>query len=588
MTLNVQAVATAGTLTGASCHFDFGDGYRSDSCNPGVHSYQQVGSYILNLAVVNQCGNTLIQSQTVIVYSDGKTPTAASAVSAATSAYDDSRIVISGVLPNPDSKDADKEWIELHNLEDRTVGLAGWHLAVGNKTIRRYVIDSVASLSSHETVRLYQSETSISLSNATDTVELLNPLGIVVSSVHWEKAEEGRVYYSDSFKDQSLRGTVYPVIDPEHFSINFDGPSSLLTGLTHANVKLIGVTDFDASASSQLLEYKFKSLELVRALIENKKVELYFDSDVWDTEGNLLAYVMLDDGRILQNELLLSGLSIAKTDDAYASRQSYIDAQNRAINNRLGIWSILDINEMSMNERALEKAKIVASTIGISDSTFHSYSGSILITEVFPSPSSKQESGSVLAQEWVEFFNTTGNRISLEGWKFIIGKKVVTFGPSSILEAGKHMVFFVHQVGLKLKNDGDDIRLNSPDDSYSVLVSYPKTKVGESYVFDERTKTYCMTKSTSPGSAGSCGIAAASSVSKKVAAKTTARKSRYDTYAESYKNTVGEGSNQEPILLATPESQGMPFALSVIFGILLGSIGSIVALKIPAVRVFIS
>ncbi|MSR67941.1 hypothetical protein EXS65_03925, partial [Candidatus Peribacteria bacterium] len=583
-TLNVQAVAIAGTLTGASCRFDFGDGFRSESCNPGVHSYIQTGVFSLNLVVINQCGNTLTQTQTVTVQSDSKSSASVTAGSGLPQVFQDSRIVISGVLPNPDSKDADKEWIELRNLEDRFVSFAGWHLAIGAKTVRRYAIDTVSGLGPHETVRLYQSETGMTFSNAADTVELINPQGIVVSSVSWKKAEEERVYLSESFKDQSLQGTVYPVIDNVTFVINFDGPSSRIIGLPKATVRLIGVDDFGLSENTDLIEYKLQSLEFMRALTENKKVELFFDTEVWDSDGNLLAYVRIDDGRILQNEMLLSGLIVADSSHSYASRYQHIEAQKKAQKSQSGIWSILQASNLENSDRALNKANNIVSSLYFPSQHLYSNSGMILITEVYPSPSSKEQSGSILGDEWIEFYNPGSQILSLQDWKITIGKKTITFGESSVIEAGKYSVFLVHQTGLKLKNDGDEIILISPDSVYQISLAYPKTKVGESYVFDKSREAYCMSKSASPGVAGSCVTALSSSAGRKVAPKTV-RKSRYDTYAASYNATLKD--RLDPIVLASEKTQGIPIALSVLFGFMLGSIGLFAALKIHRVRNFV-
>ncbi len=584
VTLNVEAEATQGTMNGATCRFDFGDGFTSSSCNPGVHSYTQPGVFNLNLVVINQCGNTLLQTQTVTVHPDPKSSASVTTGSGMPQVFQDSRIVISGVLPNPDSKDADKEWIELRNLEDRFVSLAGWHLAIGKKTIRRYVIDTVSGLGPHETVRLYQSETGMTFGNAADTVELLSPQGIVASSVSWEKAEEGRVYLSESFKDQSLQGTVYPVIDNVTFVINFDGPSSRMIGLPQATVRLIGVDDFGPTQNSDFIEYKLHSLEFMRALIENKKVELFFDTQVWESDGNLLAYVRLDDGRILQNEMLLSGLTVANIRYNYASREQYIEAQKKSQKSQTGIWSILQASNLKNIDRALNKANNVVSSLYFPSQDLYSNSGMILITEVYPSPSSKEQSGSILGDEWIEFYNPGQESLSLQDWKITVGKKTITFGPSSIIEAGRYSVFLVHQTGLKLKNDGDEIILISPDSVYQISLAYPKTKIGESYLFDKTREAYCMSKSASPGAAGSC-TSSTSTARKKSVAKTTVKKSRYDTYAASYKATVGDGSN--PIVLSPEKTQGIPIALSVLFGFMLGLIGLFAALKIHRVRNFV-
>ncbi len=410
--------------------------------------------------------------------------------------------------------------------------------------------------------------------------------------MHWEKASEGRLYLPDDFKSESLTGIAYPVIDSENFTINFDARSSQRIGRNQAHVRLLGVVSIGDGSPRDLSSYQFQALDLLKTLIENKKVELIFDSEVWDSDSNLLACVVLDDGRILQNELLISGLAIADVTVPYARRQSFIDTQKKAIASKSGVWSVLSAPPVSEASTVISQKVALAS--GLPSLTPIDSSPKILITEVFPLPSSTQESSSLLSQEWIELLNTGSGVLSLQGWTIAIGKKVITFGPSSILEPGKHIVFFVHQVGLKLKNDGDTMTLASPDGSSIAKLTYPKLKVGESYVFDEQTAVYCKTGTATPGQQGHCASSTVASVSKTkkslVAAKaklSKPRKSAYDSYAKSYEQEIRETNSGNQIVLSSDESQSISLTLSIIFGILLGALASVLALKIPAVRVLI-
>ncbi len=584
VTLNVQAVATSGTLVGSTCFFHFGDGYRSESCNPPAHSYVESGIFILNLEVKNQCGNTLIQSRTVTVLPDQNQSVSSGVASGTSQAFDDARMIISGILPNPDDKDTDREWIELKNLEDREVSLSGWHLAVGEKTVRRFPFEAVRSIGPSASVRLYQSETGIALSNASGKVELVNPQGIVVSSVHWEKAIEGIVYRSDAFKIGSLLATVESVIDIENFRVTFDGPSSRLIGQNDATVRLIGISRFDTDNSPKLLALQSEYYESVRALLEKKKVELFFDTDVWDTDGSLLAYVMLDDGRILQKELLLSGFAIADTSSVYSARKEFIDAQKKAILAESGIWSFVQSPEPSYGGRAQEEDKKIAYTTQSGVEFGSGAFAKILITEVFPSPSSKHESGSLLKEEWIEFLNSGPADVSLDGWSLRIGKKSVFFGESSILQSGKHTVLFVSQVGLKLRNDGDEIELLSPEGISRIILVYPRTKIGNSYVYDELIQSYCESKRPSGGSSGLCSSQEPTIANEKSIAsskKTKPRASVYDKYAASYRAGIQGGESDGNIIVGFQEEASSSSMLFIAFlGMMLGSMGSVLAMKI--------
>ncbi len=239
---------------------------------------------------------------------------------------------------------------------------------------------------------------------------------------------------------------------------------------------------------------------------------------------------------------------------------------------------------------ALENLKI-ASTVDASSLNLASFSGKILITEVFPSPSSKAESGSFLGREWIEFLNTSSEPFFLRGSMLRIGKKTITFGQSSVLDPGKNIVLLVDQVGLKLKNDGDDIHLYSPEKSLLASLSYPKTKIGESYVFDTVSESYCISKSPSAGHEGACSIQTPAATKTKTASSKKAtskpRVSVYDKYAASYRAGLDANQSDREILIGSKNSGSIPSTLFVFFGILLGSLGSLLALKLPSVRQFV-
>lgn len=591
VTLNVQATAAAGTMAGAVCHFDFGDGYQSDSCNPGVHTYDHAGSFLLTLAVKNQCGNTLIQTQLVEVTPSSTVSSSSATVSGSPQPFDGAHLVISGVLPNPDAKDKDKEWIEIRNLEDRAVSVAGWHLVTGIKTIRRFVIDAVSQIPARDTIRLYQLESGLEFTNAAGRVQLINPLGTIVSSVSWDKAEEGRVFLSDSFKDGSLKGSVTSVLDPVTFTVSLDGPSSKLLGQESVRVKLIGVQRFHSGENSRFLPYESNALEFVRALIEKKKIELLFDSDIWTADGVLQAYVLTDLSASLQKQLLLSGFVSAETSSLYTARQEYMDAQQKAIQAKAGFWSLGIISTVSKSNGALTEGKKFASIVESAYAQSSTNSGRILITEVFASPEAqvaREESGSLLAKEWLEFFNPSTESLPLRGWTLSIGKKTITFGPSSIVDGGKHVIVLAYQLGLKLRNDGDSIELKSPSKTLVASVDYPRIKNGQSYIFDERMESYCISKSPSAGKSGSCAPAVThapvSATAKKPKAKMTAgRRSVYDKYAANYNQGLGN-AEQKSIVIGSPASGSSPSSLMLIMGVLLGGLVSFGLLKISGFR----
>ena len=130
-TVNFQAVATVGSIDGATCSWEFSDGYRSTSCNPPPHAFTNIGVTTINLTATSSCGVIATATERVTVLSDGMD----TAVSPS-SVPDLSKVILVRALPNPDGADTGHEWIELRNLEDHVVDLSTWSLGVGETTIQ--------------------------------------------------------------------------------------------------------------------------------------------------------------------------------------------------------------------------------------------------------------------------------------------------------------------------------------------------------------------------------------------------------------------------------------------------------------------
>lgn len=576
VTLNVQAVAEQGTMNSVTCFFDFGDGFTSQSCNPPVHSYVNAGVYNLNLKIINQCDTTIIQSRIVTVFSSKGTESFQPVSFVSGSSYL-SHLRLSGVLPNPESKDQDKEWIEIENPDDQTVSLAGWHLAIGNKTIRRYSLDDfLKTLAPHETIRLYQIETGISLSNTGEAVRLISPFGITESLVRWTKADEGRVYKSEHFKDKKLSGIITSIIDTLTFRITFDAVSTRLIGSDSAIIRLLGVTVPDSGKTSEQLLLENVSLKFIRDLIENKNVDLFFDSEVWDEDGRLLVYLMIDDSMILQKELLSSGFALLDATKLFSSRLEYSSLQDDARKNKRGFWKFIDDQKVVDTDIALTDEHKIDSSSGV---VMDYSSDAILITEVFPSPLSKIEQ----EKEWIELFNSSLHSVSLEDWFLQAGKKKGILRSPIILNSQSYRVVFAQEIGLKLKNSGDEISLRSPDGSLVASVTYPKTKIGGAYAYDVAKGVWCSSQNPTFAAPSDC-VSNSEAVSPPVAVKKSAAGKRYTAYAESYSRTLGQTDPPEHVVLSSGTTARSGMIVSLFFGLLMGSMTTFVIGKVLAMR----
>ncbi|NNF01139.1 MAG: nuclease, partial [Bacteroidia bacterium] len=78
----------------------------------------------------------------------------------------------------------------------------------------------------------------------------------------------------------------------------------------------------------------------VKQIVKNEKVRLEFDEEMYDQYGRTLAYVFLEDGTLLNEDLISRGLALVYT---FPPNTKYLDrfekAERKAKKEGKGIWS---------------------------------------------------------------------------------------------------------------------------------------------------------------------------------------------------------------------------------------------------------
>jgi hypothetical protein len=106
---------------------------------------------------------------------------------------------ISEVLPNPASPqtDANDEFVELYNSNDKAFDLGGFILQVGTTTIHKYTFPGGTSIEPHQFSAFYSSDTGLSLSNSDGQVKLMDPEGNVLGQTdEYTSAKDGYAWIS--------------------------------------------------------------------------------------------------------------------------------------------------------------------------------------------------------------------------------------------------------------------------------------------------------------------------------------------------------------------------------------------------------
>lgn len=119
-----------------------------------------------------------------------------------------------------------------------------------------------------------------------------------------------------------------------------DGDTLLLAN--RDRVRLLGVDTPESVAPDRPVEpFGIAAAEFTRLRVEGRRVRLGFDKERVDRFGRILAYVYLEDGTMLNEELIRAGLSEAQLQYPYsaAMKRRFRTAESEAREAERGLWS---------------------------------------------------------------------------------------------------------------------------------------------------------------------------------------------------------------------------------------------------------
>ena len=103
-------------------------------------------------------------------------------------------VLINEVLPDPQGKDKEGEWIELYNNNDTNIDLSGWILRDRVGQGRTFIFPDRTEIGHFNFLLCPISQTKLSLNNTGDTIELLNASGTLQDKVDYPTAKQGQSY----------------------------------------------------------------------------------------------------------------------------------------------------------------------------------------------------------------------------------------------------------------------------------------------------------------------------------------------------------------------------------------------------------
>jgi hypothetical protein len=326
-TVNFQAVAVTGSIADISCHWAFTDGYTSDSCNPPPHSFTQIGTTIVALEAKNSCGTSILTKEIVLSSSKQASLSLESQGTLTTYPSPFAKLFLASALPNPESVDGGKELVILLNRGEETAHLSGWKLRIGHTTVSTFAL--TGDLAPREQRIIFSSEMKIALPNSIGHVTLVSPYDDEVSTIAWEKAEEGRRYFPVDCRDAEVTGIVTAILDDG--TLLFQPDLAVQRYFTEPEVplKMIGAVFLEELSDVQ---------ESLRALLKDQKVELQFDTELWSKEGKLQAYLSSSTMKDSVKEWIGIGLLEAEKKKEYKRKEEYLLAESDARTHRRGMW----------------------------------------------------------------------------------------------------------------------------------------------------------------------------------------------------------------------------------------------------------
>ncbi|TSC59053.1 MAG: nuclease-like protein [Candidatus Peregrinibacteria bacterium Greene0416_62] len=348
--INVSAAASyPQALSNAQCQWEYPDGFAPETCNPPSHALSMTGVHLITLRAQLACGREERATVTVRIRPEdeqlmSKNPPPR--------AYAKNSIRISAAVPYSSSRNG--RWVALRNVSEEAIDLTGFSLHGGLIPNDRHTFSGVI-LFPREERRFPGEMLRMDFPLPGGSIFLRDPSDTLISLLPWTEVKDGTIVRQPVTPVGSIAVQVLRVLDGDTFDVRIldtkdpDLPASVLhrwsaqelSPSPSLHVRLIGI---DASelfyASGEISHSGLESLNSVRALTENQKIELQFDSIVWDRYERILAYALLPNSEeLLQTALLRSGNAFAEREFPHPYQEYFIAMEEEAKLQKKGLWA---------------------------------------------------------------------------------------------------------------------------------------------------------------------------------------------------------------------------------------------------------
>ncbi len=410
-------------------------------------------------------------------------------------------IVFVNALPNPKGEDEGNEIISLKSNLGDSIDLSDWKIQ--NKKEKEYYLSDLR-INSQETIEIKTADYGFSLINKEDQISLIDPSGNLIDQISWSDANEERLIYPNDYFTDGITGKVVSVTDGDTLKITIKD--------VEFTVRLIGIDAPESVHPTKPVEpFGIEAKMFLENNLAGQTVKLEFEENKFDKYNRLLAYVY-SENRLLNAELIQSGLARVYDYFPFRKLDEFIQSEQEAKEQRVGVWSNTGRTEGEDNnprneegednnprdeENEVKEAK-PHSPEGEDNNPHNKESEENEVSEIkCPTDGLKiasfmpnSEKGKT--QEYITLTNESDQKICLHGWQLDdglgIGSKPFSIKGGAIMPGGIR-TFRKQETKLNLNNKNDCVNLISPIGKTTDRICYANTHKNEIFTHNGGNRT---------------------------------------------------------------------------------------------------
>jgi len=383
-------------------------------------------------------------------------------------------VIINELFPNPKGEEKEQEFIELKNLSEFVAYLIGWQIKDKSGKTYEFILEKIPP---QGLLALFYEQSKIQLNNTGgEEVTLYDNFSNPINSIPYQDAEEG---YSYNFTEQGWLWSSTPT--PEDIN-SITQKNEEQNSPQIAYPRHIWISEFLPNPKGSDTENEF--IEIYNQGPDEINLENWQIDDC-ENKGSH-PHTFPENKKIAAGEYLslpYSETKIALNNDEDCVRLLWpggIAIDEIAYENPPENESYNKINDRWCWSASLTPGEQNNCSDKNSEEETKEYSRRVWINEFLPDPEGKDTEA-----EFIELQNRGDENIDLNAWQIDdcenIGSKPYTFPEDAKIEADGYLALNYQNTKINLNNDGDCVRLITPEGQTIDEIEYNKAPEGQSY-----------------------------------------------------------------------------------------------------------